>query len=193
MKIIITTLLAVLALLYPVLVYWGMQHFSLQYIAIALIVLILLRLSFSRSLWQKMPWLKPASILGVVVLTYSALKGDSIGMLFYPVVVSTVTLIIFVYSLIKSPTIIETFARMTDPELDANGVSYCRNVTKIWCVFFIINGAIASYTALFCSLEEWALYNGFISYILMGSLMGIEYMVRLLVKKKQIKKRNSCV
>lgn len=139
-----------------------------------------------------MPWLKPASLLGILVLAYSAMKGESMGMLLYPVVISLVTLLVFAYSLIKSPTIIETFARIKEPNLDESGVAYCRKVTKVWCVFFIINGSVALYTALFATLEQWMLYNGLISYVLMGSLMAVEYVVRLRVKKA-VKKRNTGV
>ena len=93
-------------------------------------------------------------------------------------------LILFAASLTMKQTVIEKLARIKEPDLDAKGVAYCRNVTKVWCVFFIINGSIALYTALFTSLEHWMLYNGFISYMLMGLLMAVEYIVRLKVKKK---------
>lgn len=36
------------------------------------------------------------------------------------------------------------------------------------------------------SLDSWMIYNGFISYVLMGILMLVEYLVRLKVKKQQL-------
>jgi uncharacterized membrane protein len=53
-------------------------------------------------------------------------------------------------------------------------------VTQLWCAFFIANGAVAIYTALFGSRDDWALYNGLIAYLLMGGLFGGEWLYRSL-------------
>ena len=70
---------------------------------------------------------------------------------------------------------------------------YCKKVTIVWCAFFIINGSIAAYTALhnFGSEELnnkiWSIYNGGISYVLMGLLFIVELFIRKIVDKKMIK------
>ena len=73
---------------------------------------------------------------------------------------------------------------------------YCQKVTIIWCCFFILNGSISVCTAfagkLFGVNEEvantiWSVYNGGISYVLMGLLFAIEFIVRKIVDKKMIK------
>lgn len=46
-----------------------------------------------------------------------------------------------------------------------------------------MNGAIALATALWGSFEQWSLYNGLISYLLTGALLGGEYIVRLRTQK----------
>ncbi len=81
---------------------------------------------------------------------------------------------------------IERFARFHNKNLSSNAVKYTRKVTIIWCIFFVINGLIALYTAFYASLEIWTLYNGLISYVLMGSLFVIEYIVRYFVIKKEL-------
>ena len=53
-----------------------------------------------------------------------------------------------------------------------------RNVTWAWCGFFILNGAIASWTALYASLATWTLYNGAISYGLIAVMFTGEWLVR---------------
>lgn len=45
-------------------------------------------------------------------------------------------------------------------------------------LFFLVNGAIALFTALYSSDKIWALYNGLISYGLMGMLFVGEWLVR---------------
>ena len=87
-------------------------------------------------------------------------------------------LVLFFVSLLRPPTIIERIARFKDPNLPDAAIRYTRNVTIIWCVFFILNGGAALYTTLYTSLETWALYNGVISYVLMGLLFAGEYLVR---------------
>jgi acyl-coenzyme A synthetase/AMP-(fatty) acid ligase/3-hydroxymyristoyl/3-hydroxydecanoyl-(acyl carrier protein) dehydratase len=61
--------------------------------------------------------------------------------------------------------------------------AYCRKVTLVWCLFFVINGGIAVFTVFFASDALWSLYNGGISYIVMGILFGGELMVRKRVDK----------
>ena len=53
----------------------------------------------------------------------------------------------------------------------------------IWCLFFIVNGAIALVTVLSKNQALWTLYNGLISYLLMGTLLGGEWLYRKRVLK----------
>jgi len=61
-------------------------------------------------------------------------------------------------------------------------VAYTRRVTQVWCGFFVLNGSVALVTALWASDATWALYNGLISYCLMGCLFAGEWLVRRKVK-----------
>ena len=45
-------------------------------------------------------------------------------------------------------------------------------------LFFIVNGAIALWTALAASDATWALYNGLIAYGLMGAMFAGEWLLR---------------
>lgn len=47
-----------------------------------------------------------------------------------------------------------------------------------------MNGGIALATALWADDKVWALYNGLVSYVLIGLLMGGEYLVRLWVRRR---------
>lgn len=98
--------------------------------------------------------------------------------LLYPVVINLVTAIVFGLSLIYPPTLIERIARRTHPDLDARGVAYTRQVTKIWFSFSLINSIVSLTTVLYGDLQLWALYNGLISYVLMGILFAGEFIVR---------------
>jgi uncharacterized membrane protein len=67
---------------------------------------------------------------------------------------------------------------MMQPDLPQKATPYCQKVTIIWVCFFIINGGIACYTALYSTLKVWALYNSLISYCLMGALFFGEFLYR---------------
>lgn len=92
--------------------------------------------------------------------------------------VNLVLLVVFGLSLVRGPSVAERIARLQEPDLDARGVAYTRRVTQVWCGFFVLNGCIALATALWASEQAWALYNGLISYVLIGTLMGGEWLLR---------------
>jgi uncharacterized membrane protein len=72
----------------------------------------------------------------------------------------------------------EKFARLQiDDPTDAE-IRYCRRVTIVWCAFLLANGLAASWLAVAGDLEIWALYTGFLSYVLVGILFASEYTYR---------------
>jgi len=172
----IGSIIACLMLLYPVAIYFGIQYFQPWKIALILMLLLTVRLMTTRidSLGNK--------ILLLLCLAYSALaiwSNNLITLRLYPILVNVGLLTVFAMSLRYPPTVIEKLARIQHPQLPEQGVLYTRRVTQVWCVFFVFNAAVASYTALFSSIETWSLYNGFISYLLMGLLFAGEYLVRI--------------
>ena len=94
-------------------------------------------------------------------------------------------LALFAASLYRPPSLIERLARLREPDLPPEGVRYTRRVTQLWCLFFVLNGSVALYTALFTSLATWTLYNGFIAYLLMGTLFAVELLCRTHLRKRQ--------
>ncbi|MGM8891995.1 Clp protease, partial [Psychrobacter sp. 1Y1] len=105
-------------------------------------------------------------------------------LLFYPVVINLTMLGLFGYSLKHGPSMIERLARLKEPDLPDEAIGYLNSVTLIWCGLFIFNGSMALYTALYTSIETWTLYNGLIAYLLIGSLLGGEWLYRTFWLKK---------
>ncbi|MFT4928001.1 MAG: putative membrane protein [Phenylobacterium sp.] len=179
---VLITLITIVSIGYPLIVFFGLKVFSPNIMAGLLLALIVARLTLMRS--QITPWVKTSLICASVLLCFAALFNSTFLIQFYPVVVSLTFLAVFALSLYRPPCVIETLARLTDPDLPEQGVKYTIKVTKAWCVFFLSNALIAAYTAIFMSLEHWTLYNGLISYGLIGLMFGIEYMIRIRVKSK---------
>lgn len=115
-------------------------------------------------------------------IAFVALFDRELSVRLYPAFMNAAMLLAFGQTLLRGPSMIERFARMMEPDLPESGVRYTRNVTWVWCAFFLINGVIAAWTAFYASWELWTLYNGVIAYAAMGALFAIEFVVRGLVR-----------
>ena len=180
MNLVVKGVTAFLITIYPLVIYFGLEHFEARYMAIFLALILLLRFLSGSSI-QGLGNKKQHIIITIItiVVLMMTLKNNALdGLKIYPVIVSFSFLVLFAYSLFKPPSIIERIARLQEPDLPEKGVIYTRNVTKIWCMFFLINGVIALYTAFFTSIAVWTLYNGLISYLIMGSLFAGEFIFR---------------
>ncbi|WP_420136157.1 hypothetical protein [Serratia liquefaciens] len=166
-------------LLYPLAVWVGLTHWGTALLAPLLVGVFSLRLLMLRGKLRQQMWLgKALAMVGILLALASWALKQSHWLLYYPVLVNAILLLLFAYSLFAPPTVVERLARITEPQLDAAGIAYTRRVTQVWCGFFIVNGAIALATCLSGDITLWTLYNGGISYLLMGALMGIEWIVR---------------
>ncbi|MCC6201052.1 MAG: septation protein IspZ [Moraxellaceae bacterium] len=174
MKLALKAVIALLFLTYPLAIYFGLARFGVAPLAWLLAGLALLRLALARN--ERMLW--PVAALALLLGLASALTHNSEWLRYYPVLMNLASLAVFGWSLFYPPSLIERLARLHEPNLPASGVVWTRGVTQVWCLFFVINGCIAFYTARYASLETWTLYNGLIAYLLMGMLLGGEYLLR---------------
>ena len=170
----------ILFALYPLLIFAGLQFMDARSVALLLLIGLALRyrarvvrLLNGFSLVQFVALGIPP-LLGLAVLV----TNSETLLRLYPAAISASMLILFGLTLLYPPTMVERFARMQEGGLSPKGVQYTRRVTETWCAFFAINGAIAVYTAVFASRELWALYNGLLSYLVMGALFAGERLVR---------------
>ncbi len=176
-------IILLLFLLIPPAIYFSLELIQPRYFAIGLIVVFVIRiipgLKQNEHAKASLIW----AILMISALIYIALNNSTSTLLLYPVVMNLGFFLLFFYSLITPPTIIEQIARLRDPDLPDAGIRYTRKVTTVWCGFFLLNGFIAAWTAIKSDYELWGLYNGLISYLLMGTIMITEYWIRGKVRK----------
>lgn len=170
---------ALLLLAYPFAVFFGLRHWGLTGLAPLLLAL------FSLRLLQRRPPVRLlavssalAALVGITLVLLAWLFRQNNWLLFYPVAVNALLFAFFASSLRRPPCVIERLARLSHPDLPEAGVRHTRRVTKVWCGFFLLNGATALFTALHGDLALWTLYNGAISYALMGILFAGEWLVR---------------
>lgn len=165
---------------YPLVIFYGLKLLEPRYVALLLACALLLhrRRDASRFLagLTRMNLAVVASLLGLAALT--AVTNSETLLRLYPAAMSLGMLLLFGLSLKFPPSMIERFARLREPSLPPAGVHYTQRVTQVWCAFFVANGTVAVWTALYASRDVWAMYNGLIAYILMGVLFAGEWIVR---------------
>jgi len=176
---------AIVGLSYPFLVYFGMSVFSPQFLIAVILVLLALRIVFMRATMPARHRLIWPGIVAIAIMGAASFSQASLSVKLYPVAISAFLGAAFLFSVFRPPTIIEKIARITEPELDEKGVLYTRNVTLIWVLFFVFNTTVSAWTVLYGTLEQWTIYNGFISYCLTGLLFAGEFLVRRLVRVKE--------
>jgi uncharacterized membrane protein len=169
-------------LLYPLAVYFGIQELAPWKISLGLLAVLVARFCLSPADKQ---WGGALIGFGVLYCVFAIWQNSELSLRLYPVGVNICFFLLFSLSLLYPPPVIERLARLQDPNLSPQGVNHTRKVTQVWCVFFVINGSIAAGTAFWGSFFWWSLYNGLISYLLIGLLMGIEYLIRIRMQARE--------
>ncbi|WP_144635372.1 hypothetical protein [Bordetella genomosp. 13] len=172
--------LVLLGLAYPFAVYVGLQHGAARWIAVPLAALWLAR-ALTAPATQPGGRLLPVLALAFCLVLAIA-QGDG-WLRWYPVLINAGLLAVFGASLLRGMPVIERLARLREPDLPPSGVRYTRRVTVVWTLFFAANGLAAAALAEWGSWDWWTLYNGCISYVLIGALLAGEWLVRPLARK----------
>ena len=178
-------LTGLLLLAWPFIIWLGLAHNSLHWLLPLMALMLFFR--FRQTRRQAGPLrvvTQVVALAGITLCAASYLLKTHQLLLFYPVVVNTVMLAVFGGSLWSAMPIVERLARLREPELPEKAIAYTRRVTQIWCLFFIFNGGIALFTALRGDMALWTAWNGMIAYLLMGTLMAGEWLVRRRVIKR---------
>ena len=172
-------IIAVVGLAYPLLIYAGLALVGPRTLAVVAAVVLLAHAASGWRRWRRDDLARAAVpvLLVAVVLAVAAAIDDGRIFLFVPALVNGAMLIAFARTLVRGPSIVETFARLRHPELLPSR-AYLRAVTAVWCGFFAVNIAVSLVLAVHGSLATWTLYNGLIAYLIVGLLLGAERVYR---------------
>ncbi len=103
---------------------------------------------------------------------------------FYPVAANLTAFLVFFISSFSKETVIQKFAKKLEGGvLDDFTRIYTRNLTYVWCAVTFLN-LVISIVTVFLPEKWWALYNGCISYFAIGMVFVVEYIVRVVLRKK---------
>lgn len=170
-------------LLYPFLIYFGLHEFQPRVIAFLLLIVATLRFIANKYGGKEEEEIGTSLYLiaaAILITIFTFVTDLKFGLYFYPPLVNFIFLTFFLISLFHPPTVIERIARRHRSEMPEEAIIYTRRVTQAWCLFFLINGGI-SVMSISYSEEWWVLYNGFITYILIGLMLAGEYFIRIKV------------
>ncbi len=172
--------IGVASVLYPLAIYLGLTYWEPRAVAGLLLVFVVpMAIARLRAADAATRWVVLQAPIGIGVVAIAAWIADEGRLILaMPVIINAILLATFGATLRADVSMIERFARMIEPDLSPPEVVYCRSVTRIWCVFFVFNGAVAGLLAAFAPMAWWALYTGLLSYVLMGLLFAVEYTVR---------------
>ncbi len=182
----INPLTGLLLLAWPFVIWFGLAHNSLHWLLPLMVLLLLLRLRPPRRQAGPLQVVTQiVAVVGIALCVASFLLKSHQLLLFYPVVVNAVMLAVFGGSLWSTMPIVERLARLQEPDLPEKGVRYTHRVTQAWCLFFIFNGSIALFTALYGNMPLWTAWNGIIAYLLIGLLTAGEWLIRRRMLKRE--------
>lgn len=167
---------AMLGIAYPFAIYFSRGTISPHSFVLIALCLLALRAFTARSDVARI-WRLPFLLIAIVLVSTTLLNA-SLAEKAYPALMSLAGAATFAWSLFYPPSLIERFARLRMSELPPGGSAYCRKVTIVWVIWFLINAATAAGLALWGSVEFWALWTGLLSYLVMGLLFVGEFAFR---------------
>jgi uncharacterized membrane protein len=171
---------ALLVIAYPAIVYFALGFASPRAIALVTLALLAARLAVvsPARLFAFARVFAPVGLAFAATGLASLVWNDALWLLLAPAIFNFAMLAAFAASFGRQETTIEVLARAQVGDLSQEEVTYCRRVTGVWCGFFLANGSACAALALFGSRASWALYTGFIAYLLLGALFATEYVYR---------------
>lgn len=169
--------LSLAGLLYPFAIYFLIGWVPAGLLLVVPLGLIAGRIAVSRGT----PMLKsfvPILIAVAAVTVCLAVADRDTAVKAYPILMGAGMAAAFGRSLLSGPTLVESMASLRETGITPEARLYMRKVTWVWFVFLIVNCTISILTLIGGRLDLWTLYNGLISYLLMGVLFAGERLVR---------------
>ncbi len=124
-------------------------------------------------------------ILGPSIVLIFYLFNYSGAFLYYPALMSFGAGSVFLLSgLFFKPCLILRFAKLKHQDISAAGEVYCRRLNILWVLILYLNAVVSVAVTLAGDMELWALYNGLLSYVLLLSFAGLEYLYRGVYREK---------
>ena len=177
MQVLLRSIIGGIVLLYPYLVYRGVQEGGVWF-APAVIASIY----FYQAIKAHKTRVRVQKLAIVLILLLGAIFYQDLIAKLVPIIIQLSLMLFFGKTLFKnnSPSLVERFARLDFPDMDMPVVlvNYCRYLTVMWTGFFAFNVVTCVVLALFAPVEWWAIFTGILIFLLTVLLMVAEYIWR---------------
>ena len=171
----VRVIVIVFSLVYPFIVYFGIKFFSPGFLG--LLLLLLLAIRFGVLVHEERRILLPVLVVFLGYSLATTLLNSVSMLLYYPVLVNFSLFITFANSLRQQEPLLLRIVRAKGATISAYTPGYLYKLTAVWAVFFVINGLVSLWTSTL-SMAAWTLYNGMLSYCIIGALIGGELLFR---------------
>lgn len=179
LTLIIKLIIGALIVAYPFVVFFAFQSgIAVKFVGLFFLAIVIL--SFLRN--------KNKVLLGIgLTLCFLIFVfNQDIFLKIYPVLMNGAICSVFAISLTRTP-LITKYAEKMHYDLDEPAKKYTAKATLAWAIFMGYNTLISLIT-VFMPVKIWVIYNGFISYILIGLMMIGEYITRKWILRVQSNK-----
>ena len=179
MKAVVNIISALFILASPWVLYWTLSQQRVGVAAMTLIGWVIVRtipVLISARREQRAAALQLPAI-ALVFAFFGWISNNGTWLLVLPSATQATFGLVFLRSLSGTP-LIEHFARMTKPELSVPELAHCRSWTRIWGIYLLVLAAAGLALARWATLTAWTVYVGVVSYVLVGVLFGVEYLIR---------------
>jgi uncharacterized membrane protein len=167
--------------LYPFVVYFGLRVLPPSFFGILLAVVVAARFAVLRR--EDRALAVPVLVLLLIYAVAASIVGRAQALLYYPVLVNFLLCVIFAASLRNEEPLLLRVVRSRGIPMSEYAPRYLTRLTALWAGFFAVNCLVALWTTT-SSMETWTLYNGLVSYLLVGLLLGGEVLFRRHYKRR---------
>lgn len=176
MKRLLTLVLVILSVVYPLWVYFSIQKLPAYFFGFFLAGIALLKFLVAPDKTSKHEViLLLATWASAALIIFST---NSYAIKLYPVLISSFMAGLFATSLLNDESLIEKMAKLSGKTITSLAKVYTKKLTAIWSILLFINALIALYLAFFASTQAWALYCGLIAYFVFGLFIVVEIIYR---------------
>jgi len=186
-------LFGLVAILYPLFVFCALVVFKLpiKYLSIGIIVFaIAYSVVNSRNYKGKHTLaLFISPLILCVIGALSLCLNDEIVIKLYPALADLAYLTIMISSLIFPPPLAYYFIDIFDKSMKTvipkqKFDLYCFRASIVWCVYFVLDGIVATLTTFYMDSLNWGIYNAGITYIIMALIFAGEFIILKIKLKK---------
>jgi uncharacterized membrane protein len=188
-----------LAILYPLLVFCTLVVFKLpiRYLSIGIIIFaIIYSIINGRHFKGKhTAALFISPLILCVIGAISLFMDDALIIKLYPALADLAYLTIMITSFFFPPPFAYYFIDIFDKSMKTKISkekfdTYCFRASIVWCIYFVVDGIISVITTYYTTYYNpgdwriWGIYNGGITYVIMGLIFTGEFIILKMKKKK---------